>query len=423
MKKIMHLSYNDNYGAGSAVYMFHKSLEERGFFSRMLVLNKTRNDGSIIELDNNRFTQKCNKLIDIIEDKFKLFDMNYQFYDRMRYAIKSIISIEEKIGFKPDVVVIGWNSKFIDLKVLLEIKNKYNPKFYWMFTDMAPMTGGCHFKWDCEEFKNNCQICPAVAKLYSKIPHKNFEYKKDIIRKIGIDIVYLVPWVKDTIEQSSFFGKSKKFFYPASGIINEDIFVPMDKVFLRNKYHIPLDKKVVLYSAVNLTEKRKGFEHFIDSIRHYSESHSISDLLIITIGNESIDFENLGLSHIECIQFGIIKEIPILAEMINIADVCISPILEDMGPAMLLFYMLCGVPPIVYDVAIAKDVVKHLHSGYVAKMKDPLDIANGIDYILNLNANEYVAISKNCRDIVLSIFSKNIESEHMNLFIKEVLND
>lgn len=423
MKNIVFLSYNDNYGAGSAVYMFHKLLQEKGFNSKMLVLHKTREDDSVIKIYESRLKQKVYKLMDIIEDKIGLFDKNYQFYDRMRYAINSASTIEEKLEFEPDIIILGWISKFINLELILELSQKYSSKVYWMFTDMAPMTGGCHYKWSCIGYQQDCNNCPAVRYPYEKLPILNLEKKKSILSKIDIGILYLAPWFKEVVDKSPIFCGSKKLFINTSAILDEDIFIPLDKYKLRNKYKIPLDKKVILYSAVNINEQRKGYSYFIEAIKYYINLHANNNLCIVTIGDNSIDFNSHGIFNIEYIHFGIIKDFSILSEVINVADISISPVIEDMGPAMLIFYMLCGVPPIVFDVAIAKDVVQHKQSGYVAHMEDAVDIVNGIDYLLNLKSNEYEEMCFQCRNSVLTVYSKEIEDKHLKLFIEDLNND
>ncbi len=42
----------------------------------------------------------------------------------------------------------------------LNKRNKCNQFLLYMM-DMAPMTGGCHYAWDCEKYKMKCGGCPA----------------------------------------------------------------------------------------------------------------------------------------------------------------------------------------------------------------------------------------------------------------------
>lgn len=55
--------------------------------------------------------------------------------------------------------------------------------------------------------------------------------------------------------------------------------------------------------------------------------------------------------------------------------------------------LLCNTPIIGFDVSAVPELIKHKKNGYLAKLKDAEDLANGIKYlienrnVLNIDAN------------------------------------
>ena len=416
---VIHFSTYDRGGAGNAAYFFHKSLQKKGVNSRMLVLFKKKHDDSVIQVKVNKLVILFYQYITILQDKAGIFKKKYDFHDRMLYAVNSTRKIKKYIYEKPDVIVLSWISRFINLKLVLELQKKYNSKIFWIFTDMAPMTGGCHFSWDCEGYKYHCSICPAVIYPYLKLPIHNLQNKLEIINQLDITALILGPWFEQILSESKLFRNKKKMNLHISGVTDENIFYIKDKKKIKKLFGISSEKRVILYGAYQTKSYRKGYEYFVESIGQYSMTYDMSKISIITIGDQSIEF-NIPDQEFEYRHLGIIPSQKELANAYNLADVIVSPVLEDMGPAVLVQAMLCGIPAVAFNVAIVKDIIGHKISGYIAKGKSSSDIVAGINYILNLSSTEYAKMQINARDSVLSIYSENIAQKQLQNFIKSI---
>lgn len=66
----------------------------------------------------------------------------------------------------------------------------------------------------------------------------------------------------------------------------------------------------------------------------------------------------------------------------NAADVFIVPSIADNQPTTVQESLCCGTPVVGFDVGGIPDMIKHKENGYLAKYKDPVDLALGIQYCL-----------------------------------------
>ena len=81
--------------------------------------------------------------------------------------------------------------------------------------------------------------------------------------------------------------KKKTFiskYYP----IDTNLFKPRNKKKLRIKYKIPIDKKVILFSAQDTKDERKGFDYFEKILKILSKDNRF---YFITIGKNNLNLK------------------------------------------------------------------------------------------------------------------------------------
>lgn len=412
---IIHFSTLDFGGAGFAAYKFHKNLQKYGMNSILFVQEKTREDESIIEIKQSKFKFYLNKVFKAFENILGKFHKKYLFYDRTRYSLKDAHLVIKHLNFIPDIIIMESITTFVDLEVIYELQKKYNTKVYWYIFDMAPMTGGCHFSWECEGYIDGCQECPAVESIYKDLPSKNLINKSKYLKKINYELLMTVRWIEDRVRISSIYRNTPSHFLTVG--FNETIFKPSDKINIRKKKGIPLHKKVLFFGALNTTEIRKGYKYLIDALRFYQSEYSHNKVVIVTAGYKSVALETEGIN-IEHYHLGLLNGDYELAEAYAFSDVFISPVIEDIGPAMVVESMLCGTPVVAFGAGVALDLVKTGETGYLAKFKDHKDLAKGINTVLNLSALEYTKLSHNCRKIALIDHTEKCQIKQFNTIVK-----
>ena len=163
----------------------------------------------------------------------------------MKYSLSNIELIASKLNIIPDVIIVGWVSRFVGVHHVAELQKKYNAKVFWYLLDFAHMTGGCHYPMDCEGFKKDCSLCPAIKE--SDLSKKNYLQKRACMRGLDMEIFSISSWALNQASESSLFSDTQAHFLTAP--VDENLYLLGNKKNIRNKYNISTSKKVILFAA------------------------------------------------------------------------------------------------------------------------------------------------------------------------------
>ena len=284
--------------------------------------------------------------------------------------------------------------------------------------DMAPLTGGCHYAWDCEGYKSSCENCPAILNNSKKgMSKKILQNKVDIVSKMELYALMGSGWSMKQTQSSAIFKNTK--IYPFAVGIDENIFKPLSKTDLRKKYNIPLDKRVIYFAATKIFEKRKGYDYLIEALKKLSNHKAMSDVIVVIAGKSKYLDTLFKDFKIDYINIGYLNGNSALAEGYNLADVYLSPSIQDSGPMMVNEALMCGVPVIAFEMGVAVGLIKNGVHGYIAKLKDSNEFAKCILKFLDLTEEEVNKMSVNCRKLA---FETNSYEKQMKNFIN-ILED
>lgn len=412
---ILNLAISDSGGAGQVSSNTNRFFIERGYNSVLVVKETELNDKNVIAFSRSllpgTFTFRCKSCFQKVLRLYRRFfpleiNENFSFHGiRERKKHVSATKILRSIPFKPDVIIIYWVSDFINTKTIHDLEKLTGAKILWIMTDNAPMTGGCHYPWECKGFESDCTNCPAIlTESKKKIAEENLAFKKKYIPK---NIELFVGSTSDYNRASKswlFRDKKIKRIFPP---IDENKFCVGNKNDARSYFGINPGKKVIFYGASEFKYKRKGGKYFLDAMLQLKnlqlEGESLIDDLVILIAGRDWqnNFENSGLPVIDV---GYLNEDE-LVKAYQAADIFISPSVEDSGPAMVVQSIMCGTPVVAFNTGIAMDIVKTAETGYLAQLGDSFDLANGIRYMLTLSQKELNDISANCRQLALSKYT------------------
>ena len=353
---------------------------------------------------------RLNKLRLLIKLKEKnQRDSNYSFFQlKEKKQIYRTNRILKSAVINPDIIIILFAKGFINAKNIYELYRKTHAKLFWLMYDMAALTGGCHYAWECEGYVNSCGYCPG---LYSSDPYdmsyKNLLYKKEFFDKIDIHAIVASEWQYKQVKMSTLF--KNRPIHKILIAIDSSVFKPVDKVKLKIAMKLAVNKKIIFFGAVGLTEKRKGMQYLIESLNKLKEiiKNNDSDLgnniLLLVAGkgfNSIVDllpFESHYLGYLDN-NYGI-------ASAYQVADVFLCPSIEDSGPMMVNQSIMCGTPVVSFEMGVSVDLVITGETGYRAKIKDSNDLAQGIFDILKLKSDDYDKLSMRCRELALNLYS------------------
>ena len=119
------------------------------------------------------------------EDLQKLLNAPINCHPSQKFVMNTIIQLLWDSGARISEVTnlkiedFDPDQKFLTFKNLFEINQKTKAPIALYMMDMATVTGGCHYAWDCKGYLNNCGSCPGI---YSDDPNdisrKNLLFKK-----------------------------------------------------------------------------------------------------------------------------------------------------------------------------------------------------------------------------------------------------
>lgn len=415
-KHILNISTIDILGAGSAAYRFHRLFKENGDESVLLVLDKYLKDKDVIGFRNK--SKLLYRIIYRVLEKLKYLTANhnkinpvpkYLFQNsnesQLPLDTKKIIL---KLPFKPDAIFIYWISGFINTKNIKEIIEITGAPVFWILTDMGPLTGGCHYAWDCLGYTKDCGNCKALVKekdTNKQIAFKNLEFKKkqllnELLTFITPTSILEAQFLKSSFNQLKYY----KIFLP----IDNEIFKPADKKLAKRYFSIDENIKVVFMGSSDFSDERKGMNYLSDSLKILKSEFQIkgNELLLLIAGkNIKNFFKNLPFNYK---YVGVLSTDEALCKAYSAAEIFACPSIEDSGPMMINESILCGTPVVAFkNVGVANDLIKTGETGYLANKKDIRNFAYGIKYILELEEQEYNKMSSKCRETGLNLCDPN----------------
>jgi glycosyltransferase involved in cell wall biosynthesis len=382
---VLHFSTNDSPGgAASAAYQLHKCMRDAGHLSNMIVRNKAVEDDDVKQIPLDRYYQ-------LINIKRRLFTSN-------PVRLDSIFNTDSMTGLKAqcftskpagsvDLICLHWITGLLTVKQIKEIYDHYKCPMTWTVMDQEPITGGCHYSYDCDGFTRQCGNCPQLQSPHSRdLSNKVWCRKNKFLGNIPLVMVAPTSWVARRIKQSSLFCETRTETIPLA--IDTSIFRPFSKSAARNLLQVPQDKKVVYFGARFLHEERKGMAFLLQGLEQLAAQMSTNEqllkreeihLLIVGGGAEklSLPFPSTYISYL--------KDNISLALSYQASDVFVCPSVEDAGPMMIPESMLCGTPVVAFNTGGAPDLIENMKTGYLANYKDSSDLARGIYSLLTIS--------------------------------------
>jgi glycosyltransferase involved in cell wall biosynthesis len=286
-----------------------------------------------------------------------------------------------------DLIHLHWVVGMLDLEHAVEAIG--DKPVVWTLADMNAFTGGCHYSEGCEEFKRECRSCPLLGGQ-SDLAHQVWRRKKAAYEKIrNLHIICPSRWIAERVSASSLLGDRPIHHIPNAFPVER--FSETNKLVARLRLGLPLNKKLILFGADALGNKRKGGEVFGDALMQLEKLSQSHDVMVILFGNSTTPLPLPSRS------LGYVSDDLRLALIYSAADVFVSPSDEDSGPMTVGESMLCGTPVVSFKVGIALELIDHEKTGYLANRGDPADLAKGILWALNADRKESLARAQRCR--------------------------
>jgi len=337
--------------------------------------------------------------------------------DERKFPIKAR-KILKMYNDTPDYIISIFPHKFISPKDLFLLQEITGAPIFIYLMDMSPMTGGCHYAWNCNGYKMECGECPGIYSMNRfDETYQNFIFKKKFYQMTNLKVVAASFESYLQLEYSAIFkGKQKyKLHLP----INEEIFHPIEYDIACKSLFLNASRKYIFFGAAFLDQKRKGIEYLVEALNYLNNSFTSEEsknieLLVAGHCNDELlsqlpfkvnvlghlDYENLALA------FGA-------------STVFVCPSIEDSGPMMINQAMMCGRPVVSFDIGVARDFIEDGTTGFIVEKKQSKQMANRLRLMLTISKEEYIEISNNCL-IKARLLSSFV---NFNLNFKKILSD
>lgn len=367
----------------------------------------------------NRIINKLKRMLGLA--KKNITNGRYHFHEiDEQKTFYSTDKLLKKAGIKPDAIIILFAKNFVNAKNIYELHQRTGKPVYWMMYDTSPLTGGCHYSWDCLGYQNSCGNCPGLfSKDTNDITHQNLLYKKKYMDKTDISIVLASEWQYLQASKSAVFkGKPiHKIFIS----INPDVFKIIPRDISREKLGIAVEKKVIFFGAKTFNDERKGFKYLLEALKIVKElmanDPGFGDKVHLLIAGEETDKFKDELPF-EYSNLGLLNNSHGVASAYQAADIYLCPSIEDAGPSMVNQSIMCGTPVVSFAQGVSLDIVISGQTGYRARLKDSADMAKGIYDILKLPDDEYLNMKNNCRRLALELYHPEVSINNWLKIIK-----
>lgn len=412
MKVVIVNTHDIQGGAARAANRLHQGLLGAGVSSHMIVQSKVSDDYTVYA-PSGFFDKLFSKIIPHFD---RLYLKRYPNRTGILFSpgLCGSRKIVEKINaLKPDIVHLHWiNEGFLKIDDLVKIK----APIVWSMHDNWPFTGGCHIKWDCENYLKSCGSCPHLG---SKGPN---DLSKTIFKKklkaynniTNLTVVGLSKWITECAKSSALFSTKRVVNLP--NLINPNDFFPIDKQLARSILKLPQDKKLVLFGAMSaLSDLNKGFNELSAALKQINSNSC--ELVVFGSSKPKISHDFKQSTH----YLGKLNDDISLRLVYSAADVMVVPSRQENLSNAIMESLACGTPVVAFNTGGNADLINHEQNGYLAQPFDIKDLAKGIEQQLleSADSKKYQKISDDTytRFSVSTVTSKYID------FYKSIINN
>ncbi len=409
--KILIINTSDLYGgAARAAYRLHRALVNEGVDCKMLVQTKLGGDYTVISPSSvfQKIFSKFRPHLDTLLIK-KIYRNKTDTLFSPAW-IPSFGLIDQINKIKPDIVHLHW---ICGGMMRIEELKKINSPIVWSLHDNWAFTGGCHIKWACEKYRDQCGSCPRLGSKNSKdISRRIFKRKERIYSKISsLTIIGLSRWINKCSQKSKLFKNSNTYNLPNP--IDTEIFRPFHKNNSRELWKFPENKKIILFGAP-VDDINKGFKELFEAVK-----------LLKTMNVEIVIFGSSIPENFQSLNFkfhflGSLLDDTSLITLYSAADVFVVPSLQENLSNSIMESLSCGTPVVAFDIGGNSDMIEHEKNGYLAKAYSADDLACGIEWIIN--HNNYNELSLNARKKIVENFDSKIVAHKYIKMYNEILN-
>ena len=407
--KVLSVNTNDTHGgAARAAVRIMQGVQLHGVETQMLVKEKYSKDTAVVPLQDFLPKNKLYRIADWVAQKIKnkYYHLLWHPYRKTKENVfmsdsrgTRLSGVLQQLDY--DVLHLHWiNQRFIKLQNLPKDK-----PIVWTLHDSWPFCGVCHYFIDCEWYKTHCGDCPMLhSGKENDLAYRIFEEKLCAYIDLNLHIVTPSRWLGECAKQSALFGRFPVTVIP--NCLEPEVFRPLSEQEINKRLSVAITQKpalhivkraagekaakpLILYGAMNAaTDRIKGFASLLSALQALDKQEFEANLIVFG-ANESdllMQFEHINVHFV-----GYIADTDTLVTLYNLADVMVVPSLTEVFGQTASEALACATPVVCFKTTGIQEVVEHQVCGYVAKMQDSEDFAQGIRWCIDNNKSGFLS--------------------------------
>jgi len=398
-------------GAARSAYRLHRELLKNEIDSSMFVQSKLSDDYTVKQRNT-----KYQKIMAKLRPHFDAMPkMVYRNKRSIPWSVNWLpnFNIKHLNLMQADILHLHWIcAGFIPILALKDIC----APIVWTLHDSWAFTGGCHIPHDCFHYHESCGKCPQLgSRYYLDLSNIIWKQKQYVYKKKDILIVTPSNWLAKCAKSSTLLSDKQIEVIPNG--IDCNIYKPIDKKNARNILGINQNEKIILFGAINsINDSNKGFQFLHSALKMMYRIYDNKNIRIIIFGASSPEVKVDFYYPVQYI--GHLHDDFSLALLYSAADVFVCPSKMESFSNTVAESLSCGLPSIAFNISGTVELIEHLQNGYLAKAYEPIDLANGIMWILE-DERRWQFLSKNARNKMLNNYDISIiAKKHIDLYQK-----
>ena len=413
------VAYNDSDGVGQTAVNLNSTLNNLGYKSKIILLNKSVKSKNIFKIKRSFIKRVFFYFFEFLKKRYgDLFSFGNSTID-----FKDI----EKHTNEADIIIIYTLHKILNLNMLTKL---YDQKkiVYLRPLDMELATGGCHVNFlyetgaECKKYITGCSNCPKLNKLnFFDLSKKIFKDKKEFMDKYRPTILLENKFTKKFYDNSpiSKNGKNEVVYLT----VRESRKKLIEKKEARDMFQLEEDEKVLLFGTYNFDAPHKGgrilneiLNLFVDYCnRKNSNILKKNKVKLVTFGRKQ-SFK-LEVSQISWLHLNEIKSDIKLNALYRSADVFLSPSTGCNAPSTIRESAVNNIPTIAFDNGEASEAIVNKVNGFLIPKFDKKKFAEAI---FNTIFDQKLNDDKDWNSFLKLRYSSKTEAE---MFINKALSD
>lgn len=412
MMKALHLNaYADNGGAAKAALRICQSLRSINCNASMVVAASQIREPYIFSDRNLPNRIKYSLFNDFSKIFIKLSGFRTENKILHSPNLFSCYSAAFLQSLTPDIIHLHWIAANL---LSIEEVAKLRQPIVWTLHDMWAFCGAEHytedFRWKDGYYSHNR---PSYEKGFD-LNRWIWERKRKYWQK-PMYIVAPSQWLGECVQQSALMRN-----WPVSVIpnpINTEQWQPYDKKQIRQELDLPVEMPLVLFGAMGGgKDPRKGFD-LLKKALGYLKNENQQLQLVIFGEAQPHQVQDFGFP----VRYtGHVKDESYLCKLYSAADVMIVPSRQDNLPNTAVEAISCGTPVVAFQVGGLPDIVVHQKTGYLAHPFEPIDLAYGIQWVLE-DPQRHIQLCAQARAHAVEKFAYPVVAKQYLALYEEVL--